>query len=66
MKAGDLVIDTYDGIVGIITREPYCYGNDPLNKIKGEPNVVDILWSVNDQPVAMHLAAFHNGVKIIS
>ena len=66
MKLGDLVRDTSDGVVGIITRAPYCYGNIPLTNVGCEPNVVDVLWSVNDKPVAMHLAAFKDGVEIIS
>ena len=66
MKVGDLVRDTSDGVVGIITRTPYCYGNIPLTNADTKPNVVDILWSVNDKPVAMHMSAFNNGIEIIS
>ena len=66
MKLGDLVRDTSDGVVGIITRAPYPYGNKHLDKVDWEPNVVDVLWSSQDKPVAMHLAAFKDGVEIIS
>lgn len=66
MQVGDLVRDTYDGVVGIITRTPYCYGNIPLTNVDTKPNVVDVLWSSQDKPLAMHLAAFENGVEIIT
>ena len=66
MKVGDLVRDTSDGVVGIITRGPYAYGNLPLTNIDTKPNVVDILWSTQDKPLAMHLAGFKNGIELIS
>lgn len=66
MKVGDLVRDTTDGVVGIITRAPYAYGNLPLTNGDIPPNVVDILWSTYDKPLAMHLAGFKNGIELIS
>ena len=66
MKVGDLVRDTTDGVVGIITRAPYAYGNLPLTNADTKPNVIDILWSTQDKLMAMHLAAFNNGIEIIT
>ena len=66
MKIGDLVRDTTDGVVGIITRCPYVYGNALLPDVHEPPSVVDILWSTYDKPMAMHLAGFNHGIEIIS
>ena len=65
MKVGDLVSDTTDGVVGIITRAPYAYGLTFPNA-DSKPNVIDILWSTQDKPLAMHLAGFKNGIELIS
>ena len=64
MKLGDLVRDTSDGVVGMITRTPYAYGLT-FPTADSKPNVVDVLWSSQDKPLAMHLAAFDNGVELI-
>ena len=62
MQVGDLVRDTQDGVVGVITRLPYCWGTFVTGDfISEEPNCVDVWWTTTSRGVPMHLCALKNG-----
>jgi len=62
VKVGDLVRDTQDGVVGIITREPYYWGTFARGDfITEEPNCVDVWWTTTRRGVPMHLSSLKYG-----
>ena len=59
MKIGDLIRDKDDGLIGIITKEPYIFYS--YNRTPNGPNYVEVWWPSTNVRAPMHLSAFAEG-----